>query len=92
MQLQNYTSNAEVKIMTMAIVLALLVIGWAAAALIGAQAYFRGEQTKPIHNRNWNSQGFERWALWVTGCSTDYQERRPAYGMDAYAAQVTGDR
>ncbi len=78
--------------MMMAIVIALFVIGWVAAALIGSQAYFRGEQTKPIHNRNWNSEGFESWARLVTGRATDYQERRPAYGMDAAYAAELGDR
>ncbi len=79
--------------MTMTIVIALFAIGWVAAALIGAQAYFRGEQTKPIHERNWNSAGFERLARLVTGRQTNYQERRPAYGMDAaYVVQTVRDR
>ncbi|MGB0562748.1 MAG: photosystem II protein, Psb35-related [Spirulinaceae cyanobacterium] len=70
----------------MAIVLSLLVIGWLAAAAIGTQVYFRGEQRKPIHERNWNSEGFEQVAQSVTGQSTDYSDRIPAYEMDAYRA------
>ncbi|NEO88076.1 MAG: hypothetical protein F6J87_28045 [Spirulina sp. SIO3F2] len=69
----------------MAIVLSLLVIGWLAAVTIGSQAYFRGEQRKPIHERNWNSEGFEQIAKSVTGQDTDYGDRVPAYEMDAYA-------
>ncbi|NJL00094.1 MAG: hypothetical protein HC910_05820 [Spirulinaceae cyanobacterium SM2_1_0] len=77
----------------MAIVIALFISGWVAAALIGSQAYFRGEQSKPIHERNWNSIGFERLARLATGRSTNYQERQPAYGMDAAAVvQMAGDR
>ena len=70
----------------MAIVLTLMLIGWVAAAVIGTQAYFRGEQTKPIHERNWNSPDFDGLAKSVTGSETDYSERIPAYRMDAYAS------
>ena len=68
------------------VLIALFVVGWIAAALIGAQAYFRGEQTKPIHERNWNSESFDFLAKSVTGKETDYIERVPAYRMDAYAS------
>ncbi len=71
----------------MTIVVALLITGWVAAALIGTQAYFRGEQTKPIHERNWNSSSFDVLAKSVTGKETDYSERIPAYGMDAYSSK-----
>ena len=70
----------------MAILLTLLTVGWVAVAVIGTQAYFRGEQTKPIHERNWNSQDFDNLAKSVTGSETDYSERIPAYRMDAYAS------
>ena len=70
----------------MIIVIALLITGWVAAALIGTQAYFRGEQTKPIHERNWNSPSFDVLAKSVTGKETDHSERTPAYGMDAYVS------
>ena len=68
------------------VLIALFVVGWLAAALIGTQAYFRGEQTKPIHERNWNSESFDFLAQSVTGKETDYIERVPAYRMDAYAS------
>ncbi len=71
----------------LALVIALLVIGWAAAAVIGTQAYFRGEQTKPIHARNWRSESFEQIAQSVTGQETDYSERIPGFTADAYTSQ-----
>ena len=64
----------------------LFIVGWAAAALIGAQAYFRGEQTKPIHERNWRSENFEKLARSITGRETDNNERVPAYSLDAYGS------
>lgn len=73
------------------LLIALFVIGWVAAALIGTQAYFRGEQTKPIHERNWRSQSFEKLAESFTGVETDYSERVPAYRMDAYSSQMLPD-
>ena len=70
----------------MVVLLGLLLIGFVAAALIGSQAYFRGEQTKPIHERNWRSEGFEALATTVTGQGTDYSNRVPAYGGDAFSS------
>lgn len=72
----------------MAIVLSLLVIGWLAAAAIGTQVYFRGEQRKPIHERNWNSEGFEKAALYTTGQRTDYSDRIP-YESEAYGSAAS---
>ena len=69
------------------LVIALLVVGWVAAATIGTQAYFRGEQTKPIHERNWRSKSFETLAKSVTGTETDYSDRIPAFTLDAYGSQ-----
>jgi hypothetical protein len=69
----------------MAIVIMLFVVGWVAVAVLGTQAYFRGEQSKPIHMRNWNSDSFEKLAESVTGTKIDYSLREPAYFMDAYA-------
>jgi hypothetical protein len=69
----------------MAIVIMLFVVGWVAVAVLGTQAYFRGEQSKPIHMRNWNSDSFEKLAESVTGSKIDYSLREPAYLMDAYA-------
>ncbi|MGV0028920.1 photosystem II protein, Psb35-related [Phormidesmis priestleyi] len=73
------------------ILIALFVIGWAAVALLGTQAYFRGEQTKPIHERNWRSESFEKLAESITGTEIDYSERVPAYAMDAYASRSLPD-
>lgn len=75
----------------MTIVIALLIVGWAAAALIGTQAYFLGEQSKPIHDRNWNNESFEQLAKSVTGTEIDYSVRVPAYSMDAYTSRMMGN-
>ena len=72
----------------MTILIALFVVGWVAAALIGTQAYFRGEQSKPIHERNWRSESFEKLAQSVTGTETDYSERTPGFEVDAYSSQL----
>lgn len=72
----------------MAVLITLLVIGWVAAAVIGTQVYFRGEQSKPIHERNWNSDSFEQIATIVTGTETDYRNRVPAYSGDAFNSNV----
>ncbi|MBR8832150.1 MAG: hypothetical protein Cpurp_13210 [Chlorogloea purpurea SAG 13.99] len=66
---------------------AVILVGWIAAALIGTQAYFRGEQTKPIHDRNWRSESFEKLAVSFTGQETDYGNRVPSTGLDAYASR-----
>lgn len=68
----------------MTIVIALLIVGWVAASVIGTQAYFLGEQSKPIHDRNWGSESFEKLAVSVTATEIDYSLRVPAYSMDAY--------
>ncbi len=70
----------------MAILISLFIIGWLVASIIGTQAYFLGEQTKPIHERNWNSESFDQLAKSFTGKQTDYLERVPAYTVDAYNA------
>jgi len=72
----------------MALLIGLLIVGWVTAAVIGTQAYFRGEQTKPIHPRNWRSESFERIAKTVTGRETNYQNRVPAYSGDAYTSSL----
>ncbi len=69
-----------------AILISLFVIGWVAASLIGTQAYFRGEQTKPIHERNWNSRSFDKLAESFTGQETDFSDRVPAYAGDAFTS------
>ena len=73
----------------MVILIALFVVGWAAAALLGTQAYFRGEQTKPIHARNWRSESFEKLSESVTGNKIDYDTRVPAFSaVDAYGSSL----
>lgn len=71
----------------MVILLSVFVIGWVAAAVIGTQAYFRGEQTKPIHERNLRSNSFDRLAKSFTGKETNHAERVPAFGLDTYTSQ-----
>jgi hypothetical protein len=71
-----------------AVLIALFVVGWVAAALIGTQAYFRGEQTKPIHERNWNSRSFDKLATSFTGQETDFNDRVPAYSGDAFTSNT----
>ena len=70
------------------VLIALFVVGWVAAALIGTQTYFSGEQTKPIHERNWRSDSFEKLATSITGRETDNNKRVPAYSVDAYATTL----
>ena len=72
----------------MAFLIGLFVVGFVAAALVGTQAYIRGEQTKPIHERNWRSAEFENLAVTITGQNTDYSSRVPAYGGDAYVSSL----
>lgn len=70
------------------VLIALFVVGWVAAAVLGTQAYFLGEQSKPIHQRNWNSTSFEQIAQSVTGQNTDYSARVPAFEVDAYGSNT----
>lgn len=72
------------------LLISVVVVGWVAAAIIGTQAYYFGEQTKPIHEHNWNSDGFESVANLVTGRQTDYSDRVPAYSGDAYTSNILG--
>jgi hypothetical protein len=73
----------------MTILIALFAIGWVAVAILGTQAYFRGEQTKPIHARNWRSESFEQLAVAVTGVETDFGDRAPGFNpADAYASSM----
>ena len=70
----------------MTLAIGVLILGWLAASVIGTQAYFRGEQRKPIHQRNWNNQEFDGLASTVTGQGTDYGDRVPSNTLDAYAS------
>ncbi|MBK1988922.1 hypothetical protein A0J48_015480 [Sphaerospermopsis aphanizomenoides BCCUSP55] len=72
----------------MTILIALLVIGWVAGSVIGSLAYFMGEQSKPIHERNWGSESFEKLAQAITGQEIDYTKRTPAYAMDVYTSRT----
>ncbi len=71
----------------MTVVISLIIIGWVAASVIGTLAYFMGEQTKPIHERNWKSASFERLAESLTGIKIDYTKRVPAYALDAFGSR-----
>jgi hypothetical protein len=68
------------------LLIAVFLIGWTAAALIGTQAYFRGEQTKPIHERNLKSESFEQLAKSFTGMNINHAERVPAFALDTYTS------
>ena len=68
------------------LLIAVFLIGWTAAAVIGTQAYFLGEQTKPIHERNLKSESFEELAKSFTGKATNHAERIPAFALDTYAS------
>lgn len=70
----------------MTILIALFIVGWVAVAVLGTQAYFRGEQSKPIHERNWRSESFETLAESITGTDIDYSTRVPAFEVDAYTS------
>lgn len=71
----------------MTILIALMVVGWVAVSVLGSLAYFLGEQSKPIHERNWRSDSFDKLAKSITGLDIDYSGRTPAYAMDAYASR-----
>ncbi|AFY83837.1 photosystem II protein, Psb35-related [Oscillatoria acuminata] len=70
----------------MTLLIALFIVGWVAVAVLGTQAYFRGEQSKPIHERNWRSDSFETLAESITGTDIDYSKRVPAFEVDAYTS------
>jgi archaellin len=73
----------------MTILIALFVVAWAAAAVLGTMAYFLGEQSKPIHERNWRSDSFEKLSESITGVKLDYATRVPAFEVvDAYSSNV----
>ncbi len=73
----------------MVLLIALFVIGWAAAVVLGTQTYFRGEQSKPIHARNWRSESFEKLSESLTGKQIDYSTRVPAFSaVDAYDSSL----
>lgn len=71
------------------VLLAVIIVGWVSAAIIGTQAYYFGEQSKPIHERNWSSDGFEQVAKLVTGRETDFNERVYLFSGDAYTSNIS---
>lgn len=68
------------------LLIAVIAVAWIAGSIIGTQAYFLGEQTKPIHERNLKSDSFEQLAKSFTGKETNHAERVPAFALDAYAS------
>lgn len=74
----------------MIILTVLFVVGWVAVAALGTMAYFLGEQSKPIHERNWRSQSFEQLSAAITGQQIDYSTRTPAslITLDAYSSSL----
>jgi hypothetical protein len=72
----------------MTILIALFVTGWLAASALGTLAYFRGEQSKPIHERNWRSGTFETLSKSITGSEIDYTTRVPGFDVDTYSSQL----
>ncbi|MEO1134774.1 MAG: hypothetical protein AAFX40_18995 [Cyanobacteria bacterium J06639_1] len=57
-------------------------IGFVAAAVLGSQTYFRGEQTRPVHLRNWQSREFHQLAEALTGNRVDYRDRASSPFVD----------
>jgi hypothetical protein len=78
--------DVQIEVNPMTVLVVLFVMGWLAVSIIGTQAYFLGEQTKPIHERNWRSDSFEAIAQSVTGKSTSFRNRVPGFTVDAYAS------
>jgi hypothetical protein len=71
----------------MTLLISIVIVGWVAAVVLGTQAYFRGEQTKPIHARNWRSVEFEQLAKSITGTDSNPIERTPGFDVsDAYTS------
>jgi hypothetical protein len=77
----------------MTLLISVILVGWAAAAILGTQAYFRGEQSKPIHERNWRSDSFEQIAASFTGNKTDYAQRTPGFVVaDAFSSSTLSNQ
>jgi hypothetical protein len=70
------------------LLIALFLVGFIAAALLGTQTYFMGEQSKPIHDRNWRSAGFHRLASIFTGREIDYSQRASSYRAELSLQKV----
>ncbi|VEP14343.1 conserved hypothetical protein [Hyella patelloides LEGE 07179] len=76
----------------LSLLIGIVLVGWVAASVIGTQTYFRGEQSKPIHDRNVKSESFEKIAEAITGSKINHAERVLAYGIDSYASNNLRDR
>lgn len=75
----------------MFLVASLYLVGFVAAVLLGTQAYFKGELSKPIHERNWRSDGFHSLAKVFTGESVDYQRRASSPSAEAALVRIMAD-
>lgn len=75
----------------MAALAILFISGFVAATVIGTQAYFRGEMTKPIHERNWKSEGFHKLAQTFTGKSVNYQDRASTPFVEAALNSIVAE-
>ena len=73
----------------MTVLAILFVSGFVAAAVIGTQAYFLGEMSKPIHERNWKSEGFHKLAKTFTGKSVNYADRASTPFVEAALNNIT---
>jgi hypothetical protein len=64
-----------------------ILVGFTAAITLGSQAYFLGEMSKPIHERNWNSEKFDSMAEALTGETVDSFNRQPGFEVgDAFSS------
>lgn len=74
----------------MVILISLFVVGWVAVAVLGTMTYFLGEQSKPIHERNWKSASFEKLSESITNHAIDYNTRTPAalLSLDSYSSNL----
>ena len=61
------------------LLIGVVVSGFIAAITLGSQAYFLGEMSKPIHQRNWNSSAFDSLAETLTGEKVDDANRVPGF-------------
>ncbi len=69
------------------LLIAVIVVGFIAGITLGSQAYFRGEMSKPIHERNWNSDSFGQLAESITGLKMTAVDREPGFEVgDAFAS------
>ncbi|MGK7907687.1 MAG: hypothetical protein AB4040_10740 [Synechococcus sp.] len=69
----------------------LFVSGFVAAVVLGTQAYFLGELTRPIHERNWKSEGFHKLAKTFTGRSVSYQDRASTPFVEAALNNISAN-